>query len=359
MKIALFFGAGMSVVFDKPTTVKFKELLQEVSGVSHLHDSLLTTFLSVTKFPDVEYILKSLEDITEFSKSEGGDFFSHLSDHNEGHTLALYSNNRYKYSQVLTEIKNLKSTIEEQVFEKYSWNHENDDLLDKIFDPIIEKLDSMNNTIKIFTTNYDQTIEQYCSQKNNFNCNDGFKLEQSGRHFLWNKGRYDELNVKEKINFQLYKLHGSLNWKNHVKYGIERTTSERKPNDTNYDKDFLIYPSLSPKDGMIHEPYSTIREKFKDFLREADVCIVIGFSFRDEHLNDVFNEFISSNKKLIVISPSALSDIANHLLKSPITYDKVDNEFDLKIKNIMGYEEKISEETIQQVATHIGYFLKK
>lgn len=356
MKIALFFGAGMSVVFDKPTTRKFKELLSDVSGDTLFHDALMHSFLEVNEFPDVEYILKSLEDIVNFSQSNGGLFFSHIAETIPQHIMTFYHGTKFKYTQLVNEITNLKKTIEDQVFEQYSWNHEKDDLLNKIFDPIIGRLDAMNNEIKIITTNYDQAIETFCSQKDNFHCNDGFKLDSNSSRFLWNDGNYDELNFDGKINFHLYKLHGSLNWKNHKKYGIERTTFERKPNDSNYDKDFLIYPSLSPKDGMIHEPYATIRSKFNDFLKNVDVCIVIGFSFRDEHLNKIFTNFVSSNKKLIVISPSSLKDVGNVIDAS--LYEQSEQIFRLKKYNIVGFTEEVSEKTIQQVADFIEAQLK-
>jgi len=50
----------------------------------------------------------------------------------------------------------------------------------------------------------------------------------------------------------------------------------------------LIAPTISPKDGHEKEPFKTIRQKFINYLEIADVCIVIGFSFRDKKVAEPF-----------------------------------------------------------------------
>ena len=49
------------------------------------------------------------------------------------------------------------------------------------------------------------------------------------------------------------------------------------------------------------EPYKAIREEFRKFMEAADVCIVVGFSFRDEHLNTIFSDFYKLGKSAIVV----------------------------------------------------------
>ena len=44
-----------------------------------------------------------------------------------------------------------------------------------------------------------------------------------------------------------------------------------------------------------------------------NVCILIGFSYRDSHINEVFKEFANrgskdKRRKIIVVSPSAIQD---------------------------------------------------
>jgi hypothetical protein len=47
----------------------------------------------------------------------------------------------------------------------------------------------------------------------------------------------------------------------------------------------------------------------------ADVCIIVGFSFRDEHINSIFSDFIKRGKSIIVISPSADENVYTNLLR--------------------------------------------
>jgi hypothetical protein len=76
-----------------------------------------------------------------------------------------------------------------------------------------------------------------------------------------------------------------------------------------------VYPTLSPKDGTEIEPYKTIREEFKRFMETADACIIIGFSFRDSHLNMIFSDFLKRGKRIIAVSPSADENIYTNLLE--------------------------------------------
>jgi hypothetical protein len=89
-----------------------------------------------------------------------------------------------------------------------------------------------------------------------------------------------------------------------------RTTEEGKSSDPNIKDNLLIYPTLSPKSDS-GEPFSTILKEFKTkMMDDVDVCIVIGFSFRDGYINEVFKDFANKDtrgktRKIIVISPSA------------------------------------------------------
>lgn len=77
----------------------------------------------------------------------------------------------------------------------------------------------------------------------------------------------------------------------------------------------MVYPTLSPKDGAEVEPYKTIREEFRKYMEGADLCIIIGFSFRDMHVNTIFSDFLKRGKKMILVSPSAYKNIYINLFK--------------------------------------------
>ena len=94
---------------------------------------------------------------------------------------------------------------------------------------------------------------------------------------------------------------------------------ERSVDDPNYLEDLLIYPTLSPKEGAEIEPYMTIRKQFEVLMDTMDACIVIGFSFRDEHINDIFSKFQTRGKSLIIVFPSADKTTFAHLLKKDVS----------------------------------------
>lgn len=152
--------------------------------------------------------------------------------------------------------------------------------------------------LKIFTLNYDATIEIFC-EKNDIEYSDGFNP-------YWNPE-----NFSNKLGLHLFKLHGSLYWlrsasgktmkvplkglrSSEVKYLTDEMMSE-----------MMIYPALSKNKQPI--VYSWLSQRFKDELISSDVCIIIGYSFRDDDIKDTIIESLSGNHKLwlIIISPNA------------------------------------------------------
>jgi hypothetical protein len=51
------------------------------------------------------------------------------------------------------------------------------------------------------------------------------------------------------MDVYLYKLHGSLNWKKHKKYGIEATSEERRFTDLSYEEDLIDIHNSFTKSG--------------------------------------------------------------------------------------------------------------
>ena len=158
---------------------------------------------------------------------------------------------------------------------------------------------SKNKKLDIFTLNYDGTVEIFCEERG-IKYTDGFEPD-------WNIKRFDD--NESKIN--LYKLHGSLYWfrtksnktikipmkglqTSHVKYLTDEEVSE-----------MMIYPSLEKNKQL--GVYSWLSQKFKDELNSSDVCVVIGYSFRDGDIRESIIESLSSNLNLwlIIVGPNA------------------------------------------------------
>ena len=58
---------------------------------------------------------------------------------------------------------------------------------------------------------------------------------------------------------------------------------------------------------------------------------MIGFSFRDDHINNLFIDYLTLQKLFIIISPTVEDDIRNNLLKN--NKDILDYKNIIKIDN--------------------------
>lgn len=319
-------GSGASVPFDKPTTSQLKNKLQSKYGHDNFHDFVLRTMLDVYEFKDIEYVLQSITDIVNFSSSLGNTYFKSLTHTaNLRHTMMTYNGNSYVFEQVVEELKKVYETLKKEIFLNYSWTTNENKNLISIYQELFQMFSEMSDSIRIFTTNYDQAIEHYCELEDNLRLVDGFKHDENKQKYLWANGDYsyfDKIDDK-KENVYLYKLHGSLNWKENKIKGIERVSEESMVSDPKFPNNVLVYPTLTPKDGLEKEPFRQIYDNFKQQMKQLDYCIVIGFSFRDR-LNEIFREFLEDGKTIIVFSPTAITDFQVNVLNDE------PNENDLK-----------------------------
>lgn len=327
MKIGLFLGAGASVPFQKPTTQEFLRKLYSKEFDKTFHDFLLRSLLDVNYFKDIEYVIQAAHDIVMFSDTIGYQFFVDISkkQNTYRHTMVVHDTGSYAIEQVIEEIKNVENTLKKMVFKYYSWTNDENTTLREIYDVIFNFFKQKSESIKIFSTNYDQAVETYCELVDELRLVDGFKHDQNKQRYVWSNGDFTYYdNLTDKTNVYLYKLHGSLNWKEHKSNRFERTNEESIAEDPKYPNNMLVYPGISPKDGVVREPYKSIFRNFENYMKEADGCIVIGFSFRDQQINEVLKSFIAKGKVVVVLSPNSMKNTCENLLgvKIPDNYDE-------------------------------------
>lgn len=292
------------------------EKYKQYNNLEYLRD-----FLRNNNFNDIEHVLQSIKEIRNFLNGYGGLFFtgnsSPLSIRFQGN-LKAFDIDFFK-----EEMESVEKVIQQEIFEHYRWNDESNETLLKIFNNLFALFEPKGG-IHIFTTNYDNAVETYCSLTQKHKPIDGFKLNVRGRILEW-ANDFTPPDHDEGIDVFLHKIHGSLDWKQQASGKIVKTHEESQPTDPRYQGNSLIYPTLSPKEDEDTEPYKTIIERFQTFMKTVDVCIVIGYSFRD-HLNTSFMNMLDRrNTKLIIISPTAISDLYEHLLKQKIPDNKKEN----------------------------------
>ncbi len=340
--MVLFLGAGASVPYGKPTT---KQLMEKLAPEdSKIRYSFKNSLLRCPEFLDIEYVLTAALQIREFLyKSLGGIYFKYLSEtQNALHTTRDPDAGNVRFHLTLPEWNEVVTSLEDDVFNNYRWEGKYDEDLEQIYNPIFDLLKEYSEEIVICTTNYDKAIENYCEIKQYW-CVDGFK-EKFGA-YRWCKGEfYYPQKIEGKTYVYLYKLHGSLDWKENRNEEIIKTHEEGRPSDPSYKGNLLVYPTLDPKPREA-EPFTSIMNEFIKRIDDADIIIVIGFSFRDKAISDLL---LTQSKKLIIIDGGGMLVYYKNILHDELpsndsvmmlpnginTYCRIGDSTDLILHNI-------------------------
>ena len=158
-----------------------------------------------------------------------------------------------------------------------------------------------------FTLNYDLVIERYFAERGiGDNLCTGFTPR--GMEFVYRPEAYTYASGKT----NLIKLHGSID-QFFRKDTIEKAVAP--PEASYYTKEVLgemmIYPVQEKY--VTRNPYFQLYSLLRHWLATDVLCIIIGYSFRDEAVNNAFIDGLSSNAnlKMIYVSPNASRDILN------------------------------------------------
>jgi len=159
---------------------------------------------------------------------------------------------------------------------------------------------SGENGLDVFTLNYDGTVEAMCEKFEIPFC-DGFSPN-------WNPNYFGE---GEKARIRLYKIHGSLFWfktrrSKYIKLPLKDIDIRKLHYFTDEDiSETIIYPLLTKE--VYTGPFPWLIQQFRNKLLRTNLCIVIGYSFRDDSIRKVIFEQMESNPELwlYLVSPHA------------------------------------------------------
>jgi hypothetical protein len=139
--------------------------------------------------------------------------------------------------------------------------------------------------IEMFTTNYDLLLEQ-ALEETRVPYFDGFV---GARHPFFDIAAIEHDEVPSRW-VRLWKLHGSINWRQEEAVGVTRTVG---PSDGAH---ALIHPSHLKYDESRRMPYLALFDRLRAFLRERGaVLLICGYSFNDEHVNAVLMQGLEGN----------------------------------------------------------------
>lgn len=140
--------------------------------------------------------------------------------------------------------------------------------------------------VHLFTTNYDLLMEQ-ALEESSAPYFDGFI---GSRKAFFDLGAVEDEGLLPPRWTRLWKLHGSLNWR--LENGMTVVRSDQKTDEQSY----LIYPSHLKYDQSRKMPYLAMLDRLKAFLLAPSALLFIcGYSFADEHINDVICRSLETN----------------------------------------------------------------
>lgn len=213
-------------------------------------------------------------------------------------------------------VNELINHIQEQMFFKI-----NIDLLGEkaaetlsLYEKLYQKVALRNkdlSRINIFTTNNDLFNEKALDNLN-INYNNGFG---GGIERVFNPARFNyTFSKKIDANLEkfeplenmvyLYKLHGSISWiekEGNSLFNIQEVPIEGGTRKQNKEHVF-IYPTPLKQNQSLGSPYSDLIREFQTKLAQPNsVLFIIGYSFSDEHLNNIIYQSLASNSSISVV----------------------------------------------------------
>jgi hypothetical protein len=141
---------------------------------------------------------------------------------------------------------------------------------------------------EIFTMNYDLLMEQALEDQG-IAYSDGFV--GAARPFF-DQRVVEEDSLPERWT-RLWKLHGSINWR--LNKEVKRVVRSRRDDDGD---EVLVHPSHLKYDETRRLPFFVMIDRLRDFVRNKRQPVsvfILGYSFRDDHINQVIIDALRTN----------------------------------------------------------------
>lgn len=286
LRNVFFFGAGASVYAGVNTTFglvdEFITFLKDQDNLSETLNEILSVLQQDGHRVDIEELLQTIDRLEKRETDSLIIFFT---------TTGLKIKNPENLPKIKRELKNFIINVTSVSENKIKY---------------LESLFSYPKPTVIFSLNYDTAIEQLCNVYK--------KTYTDGFEYSWNP----ELFQNNKLDFHLYKLHGSIMW-----YKTDRGDYIKLPLPPQENKINLIFGEeahhlmLYPMQKWeFDEPLLSMMQQFREYLEKAQTVIVVGYSFRDPYMVKIFQDAARKNRNLslILISPNARQIYEERLL---------------------------------------------
>ena len=165
---------------------------------------------------------------------------------------------------------------------------------------------SREHPIEVFTTNYDLLIERglEAAETPHF---DGFvgTVEPyfSSISVEAEPARATEAVYPPRSWVRVWKLHGSIGWRVQTDSATKATRIIRTPRQApQAGDDLMIFPTREKYSDSRKLPFVAYHDRLRRLLSSGETLLVVaGYSFGDEHLNEIVFEGLRNNTRLAVV----------------------------------------------------------
>ena len=284
--IGFFFGAGTSCALNIPNIAMLTAGIEKNLKGDHLKNfKIVRDNLKATLGKDVniEEILNHIRRIREITNEKGDQDFIKVTGEAAKNLDKEICNQIYN---IIEEAEGKADLTNPRKF--FAWlnilNHE--------------------YSKEVFTTNYDLIIEKSLEQSQ-IPYFDGFV--GSYEPFFWQES-IEQTSGKTDMTrnwIRLWKIHGSLSWfwkEDKIDNSQKIIRVGKFDNASTTDKELVIYPSKEKYDSSRKQPFISYFDRLKNFLSSGELLFIFtGFSFSDQHINEIIFNCLRQNNRLFCI----------------------------------------------------------
>ena len=290
-KTTVLLGAGAMIPFGGPTT---EELTQRLLQNSECKGFFKPIFSRTNGKANFEFLLSSFESLLDW-KLANEDNDSQLINS----SLLLETIYGYKYYPKRDIWEIYREAINEIIERIKDYDYFNSSYLDKLkFLVDFVSYKKQESNLKIYSLNYDRLIPKIAS-KYGLDFYEGYG----------NKGYEYDLNKFNDCSITYYNLHGSI-YIAYVTGGIKILDNPVTLEHMGYihggnpNKNTIFLPIIagySKSQRVMSEPFNFGIAAFMNDCNTCNRLVIVGYSFRDPHLNAILRNFVKLNSTDIVI----------------------------------------------------------
>lgn len=297
--IHFLFGSGTSAGAIPTMGVLFDNIKATIDAKPD-GDNIKEEFRNITERVDG----KNLEEVL-------GILYSHRS----------YLNKKADAVEDLEVCNNLIKVIETEIFNQINIDFKSDNakkalvLYHKFYKKVALRNKDLSR-INVFTTNNDLFNETALDALNIHFIN-GFSgglnkyFNPALFNYTFSKRMDTSIDKFEPVEnmVNLYKIHGSVNWieddtKENTFFKIKEISTPKFD-----DHNVLVYPTPTKQNKSLGSPYvEMFREFQKKLMEPLSVLFVIGYSFSDEHVNNVIYQALATNSTMNLVIINDITD---------------------------------------------------